>query len=387
MFVADWDDIKGGKLTDVYFLRAKKILQAKKISKKVVVEFIVKSLPQDCNWGVFSGLNECINILTGIKGLNLWAVSEGTVFGVDEPVMVMEGRYEDFGVYETALLGFLCHASGIATKAARCKLSAGKKPVYSFGARRIYPPIAPMVERNAYLGGCDGVACVKSAEYLGIEPIGTIPHALILLMGDPVEAARAFDEVIEPKIKRIALIDTFGDEKFEAINVAVGLKGKLFGVRLDTPASRRGDFKKILKEVRWELDIRGFKDIKLIASGGIDEYKIKELAPYVDAFGVGTSISNAPVLDFAMDIVEIEGEPISKRGKLSGRKKLVRCPNCWRREILYYKDSIPVCCDCNIEMEEILQPWIADGEVVNKLPDINKSREYVLRQLEVISQL
>lgn len=387
MFGADWNDIKNGKLTDVYFLRTKQILETKKINKKVVVEFIVKSLPQDYTWGIFSGLQECVEILKGIKGLNLWAVSEGTFFDVDEPVMVIEARYQDFGIYETALLGFLCHASGIATKAARCKLAAREKPVYSFGARRIYPTIAPMVERNAYLGGCDGVACVKSAEILNIEPVGTIPHALILLIGDSAEATRAFDEVIEPKVKRIALIDTFGDEKFEAINVAQVMDGKLVGVRLDTPASRRGDFKKILQEVRWELDIRGYKDVKIVVSGGIDEYKIGELTDYVDAFGVGTSISNAPVLDFAMDIVEIEGTPIAKRGKLSGRKKLVRCPQCLQREVIYYTQPLPNCQKCQCQMEDILEEIISDGNQIKQLSDINKSRQYVLNQMRTIREL
>ncbi len=95
-----------------------------------------------------------------------------------------------------------------------------------------------------------------------------MPHSLILIMGDTVEATKAFNRVIDPKIKRISLIDTFGDEKFEAIRVAEGLGEDLFGVRLDTPSSRRGDFKKILEEVRWELDIRGFEKVRLSCKRG-----------------------------------------------------------------------------------------------------------------------
>ena len=98
------------------------------------------------------------------------------------------------------------------------------------------------------------------------------------------------------------------------------MKGKLYAVRLDTPASRRGNFYRIFEEVRWELDLRGFKHVKLFASGGLDEKEVMELKPLVDAFGVGTCISNAPVVDFAMDIMEIEGNPLAKRGKLSGAK-------------------------------------------------------------------
>ena len=155
--------------------------------------------------------------------------------------------------------------------------------------------------------------------------MGTIPHALVLMVGDTVEALRAFHEAIDPKVRRVALIDTLQDEKFEAIRVAEALGKDLYAVRLDTPSSRRGDFYRILEEVRWELDYRGFDHVKLIVSGGIDEYEMLKLNPLVDAYGVGTSIANAPVLSFALDIMEIEGKPMAKRGKRSGSKQVYRC--------------------------------------------------------------
>src|SRR5581483_12302427 len=88
--------------------------------------------------------------------------------------------------------------------------------------------------------------------------------------------------------------------------------------------SRRGDFLRIIQEVRWELDLRGFDYVKIIASGGLDEYEILRLNPVVDAYGVGTSIANAPVVSFALDITEIEGRPCAKRGKWSGAKDVYR---------------------------------------------------------------
>ncbi|MDP8234601.1 MAG: nicotinate phosphoribosyltransferase [Candidatus Saelkia tenebricola] len=384
-YTADEKEIKQGKVTDVYFLRTKEILKQKNIKKKVVVEFVVKSFPAGCEWGVFSGLEEMLEILGGLN-INAWAIPEGSFFGVCEPVLVIEGNYEDFGVFETALLGLCCQASGIATKATRCKIASSGKPVFSFGARRIHPAIAPMVERSAYLGGCDGISCLRSAEVLNLTPVGTIPHALILIMGDTVSAAEAFNEVIDKSVNRIVLIDTFCDEKFEAINVAQALGENLFAVRLDTPYSRRGDFKKILEEVRWELDLRGFKDVKIIVSGGLDEHKISEFNAYADAYGVGTSISNAPVLDFAMDIVEIDGVPIAKRGKLSGRKILLRCPKCFKRKTVPFEEK-EIICSCGVEMENILKPLIENGEVLNDLPHVDTIREYVLKQAEYFKEL
>src|SRR4030066_1142827 len=218
LFTADFDDIRSGRITDVYFERTIKILKAKGIDKWVKAEFIAKSLPDDGEWGVFAGLEECSRLFEGMK-INVRSMPEGTVFRAYHPVLEIEGMYTDFGIYETAILGFLCQSSGIATKAARCKKAAGDRGVISFGARRIHPAIAPMVERNAFIGGCDGVAVVKDAELIHEEPSGTMPHALVLLIGDTVEATKAFDEVIDPKVKRVSLIDTFNDEKIEAIRV------------------------------------------------------------------------------------------------------------------------------------------------------------------------
>jgi nicotinate phosphoribosyltransferase len=379
---ADFKDIKDGRITDVYFLRALEILKARKIAKRVKAEFIVKTLPPGWPWGVLAGLEECLELLSGFP-VHVRAMPEGTVFYPYQPVLEIEGEYTRFGIYETALLGMLCQASGIATKAARCKRLAGDRKVISFGARRIHPAIAPMVERSAFIGGCDGVAVLKSAELIEEEPVGTMPHALILLIGDTVEAAKAFHEIIAPKIGRVVLVDTFNDEKFEAVRVAEALGKHLYALRLDTPSSRRGDFLKILEEVRWELDLRGFSTIKLFVSGGIDEDQIPTLNPLVDAYGIGTAVSNAPVIDFAMDIVEVEGRPLAKRGKMSGSKRVVRCGRCRKDELLPL-DQKKIRCGCGGKVEDLLNPVMKDGKPLRPKQTAKAIRRYVLTQLEAI---
>ncbi len=383
-FIATEQDIKAGRTTDVYFERTRKILQAENVHKRVTAEFVVKAFPEGRTWGVFTGLEDALELLQGLP-VDVWAMDEGTIFHPNEPTMVIEGDYLDFGVYETAVLGFLCQASGVATKAARCRVAAGDRLIASFGARRMHPALAPVIDRNAYVGGVDGVAVVQSAELLGLPPTGTIPHALVLILGDVVEATKAFHRVIEPDVARVALVDTFGDEKFEALRAAEALGEALFAVRLDTPGSRRGDFLQILKEVRWELDLRGHKHVKLFVSGGIDENKILQLNEVVDAYGVGTSISNAPVLDFAMDIVAIEGEPIAKRGKPSGRKEVWRCPECGNTVVLPYGEPAPDRCSCGGTFEALLKPVMKNGELVREMPEPKTIREWVLKQLKWVS--
>lgn len=378
--LADPKDIKEGKITDVYFERTVKIIKAKGIDRRVVAEVRASQLPASYPWAVLAGLDEVLTLFEGIK-VNLWAMPEGTFFHSFEPVLVIEGNYSDFAKYETPLLGFLCQASGVATRAARCKKAAGDKLIYHFGARRMHPGIAPMIDRASFIGGCDGVAVTRSAQELGEEPIGTIPHALVLLVGDTVKATRVFHEVIEPEVKRVSLIDTLGDEKFEALRVAEELGKDLFGVRLDTPSSRRGDFLQLLKEVRWELDLRGFNKVKLFVSGGIDEEKINQLNQVADAFGVGTWISNAPVIDFALDIVEIEGRPFAKKGKCSGTKQVWRCSSCDSTLILP-RGKRAERCSCGGEMFGLLKPMIEGGKIVKKIPSAQKLRDYVLEQLQ-----
>src|SRR5919201_932569 len=345
-------DIKSGGVSDVYFARTVQVLRHRNDRKRVKAEVYLKSLPDEWQWGVLAGIEEAARLLEGIP-VTVRAMDEGTLFEAYQPVLTVEGTYVEWAQYETALLGLLCQASGVATKAARCKKAAGERLLISFGARRMHPTLAPMIERNAFVGGCDGVAVTKSAELIDADPMGTIPHSLVLMVGDTVEALKAFHEVIEPKVRRVALIDTLQDEKFEAIRVAEALGKDLFAVRLDTPSSRRGDLYRIVEEVRWELNLRGFDHVKIVASGGIDEYEILHLNPLVDAYGVGTSIANAPVLNFGLDIMEIEGVPTAKRGKWSGAKDVLRCHHC-RATVVVPRGRPPGVCTCGLERWEPL---------------------------------
>jgi nicotinate phosphoribosyltransferase len=380
--IADTDMIRKGDVADVYFARTEEILRKKGIRKSVVMEVYLKSFPEKAyRWGVFAGLEEVCTLMDG-RDVSIWSMPEGTVFFPRTPVMVIEGDYLQFGDMETAILGCLCQASGIATKASRFRIAAGDRGLMSFGARRIHPAIAPMVERAAFIGGCDGVATIAGARLIGEKPVGTMPHALILLMGDTLEAARAFDEIIEEDVPRIALIDTFQDEKFEAIRLADDLQNRIFGMRLDTPSSRRGSFRGILEEVRWELDLRGHRNVRLVVSGGLSVEDVLDLQPIVDSFGVGTSIASAATLDFSMDIVEIDGKPCAKRGKESGRKDVLRCPSCMKDFVVPAGGKAH--CGCPGTPEPLLVKVMESGRTAVDLPAPRQIRERCLSGLSAL---
>jgi nicotinate phosphoribosyltransferase len=239
--------------------------------------------------------------------------------------MRVEGPYLEFCRLETALLGFLSHATGVATNALKSRLAAPESVVLSFGTRHVHPSIAAMVERSALIGGLDGISNVAGGEVIGVEAGGTMPHALLICFGrDNQEAAwQAFDEAVAPDVPRVALCDTFTDEVDETLR-AVAAVEDLESVRIDTTSSRRGDFRHIVEEVRWELKAAGHDGIDIFLSGGLGPAELRELRDVADGFGVGGYVSNADPIDFALDIVEIDGEAISKRGKLSGVKEVYR---------------------------------------------------------------
>ncbi|MFB6174130.1 MAG: nicotinate phosphoribosyltransferase, partial [Halobacteriales archaeon] len=277
------------------------------------------------------------------------------------PVARIEGTYLEFAPYETALLGLLSHASGIATNALRARRAAPESLVLSFGTRHVHPAIAPVVERSALIAGLDGFSHVAAGEAIGREASGTMPHALLICFGKGNQEAawRAFDEAVGEDVPRVALCDTYSDEKDETLRAAATLGDALDSVRLDTTSSRRGDFRHIVREVRWELDAHGHGDVGVFVSGGLGPGDLRELRDVADGFGIGGYVSNADPVDFALDIVEVDGELAAKRGKLSGTKQVYRTPDGGHHVGLADRPAPE-------DGEALLEPLLRDGEVVRE---------------------
>ncbi|MHA2270603.1 MAG: nicotinate phosphoribosyltransferase [Candidatus Hodarchaeales archaeon] len=389
--LATEEEILNGETTDIYFDRTLQVLDSDPDIREteVVAEVTVSSLKH--KWGILAGMNDVINLLEG-KNIDLWGLNEGSVFvprdnsGVRIPILTIVGRYIDFAQFETPLLGFLGTATGMATNAARMKLAAKEKLVLSFGARRAHPALSPLVSYCAYIGGCDGVSSILGAKLLGLKPSGTMPHALVILFENHEKAWKAFDRVVDPSIPRITLCDTYLDEKAESV-LAVELLGeKLWGVRLDTPSSRRGSFLEIIQEIRWELDVRNYSNVKIFVSGGLGEKEVAHLRDYVDGFGVGSAISSATPVDFALDIVAIrKGDkwvPAAKRGKFSGHKLIWQCERCFRIKITSFEIvESPICPNCDIKLSSITSQILEKGKLLESFPDPDTTRDRVFEQL------
>jgi len=365
------ETIRHGECTDIYFVRTEETLGRDNINPFVSMEVTAAALPD--TWAVFCGLSDVISLLEDLP-VSVEAMPEGTIFYKNEPVLRISGKYRDFCRYETAILGFLCHASGIASAAAHITIVARGHPVYSFGSRRQHPAIARMVERAAWIGGVDGVSNTCAPQ--GIPVVGTMPHAFVMCYDTPEDAWRSFDRNTPAEVPRIMLCDTWCDEKSESLRAA-GCGATM--VRLDTPRSRRGDMLAIIDEVRWELDAHGYDNVKILLSGGVTREDIIASVQSVDAFGVGGAIANAPVIDFGMDIVGIEGKPRAKRGKRSGVKQVYELPGGEHR-------VLPLSVKAPPGAKPLIEPFIRNGIRV-KDSDMQEARLRVLEKLPTLAPL
>src|SRR5260370_14755068 len=279
----------GGAASDVCFQRAQRTLAGARVDALVAMEFF------DSRPGVLCGGVEAVRLLGEVphESDEAWAVAEGSTVSTKETVLRIRAPYSRFGVYETALLGMLSSCSGWATAAREIVEAANGKRVISFGARHVHPLIGPVMEYAAVVGGCAGCATPLGAQLAGLKaPSGTMPHAMIIVFGDTVTAARAFDNYMPDDVLRIVLVDTFKDEAEEALRVAAALGDRLRGVRLDTPVERGHVTIDLVKEVRARLDQPGHPKVGIFVSGGLSAQRIREFEPAhapADSYGFGMS--------------------------------------------------------------------------------------------------
>jgi nicotinate phosphoribosyltransferase len=307
-------EILSGDSADVYFARAATILEREGLDPVVTMELFAR---QDA---VLCGIEEAKNLLghvlaeADLAETKIEALDDRDAIGPKEVVLRIQARYRQVGLYETAMLGMLAQSTGWATAARECVEVADPMPVISFGARHVHPDITDVLDYAAIVGGCVGASTPAGARLAGLSPTGTMPHSLVLIFGDTVEAALAFDRDIGPEVPRIVLVDTFRDEAEEALRVAHALGDRLYGIRLDTPAERGRVTADLVHEIRARLDLEGFRHVKIVVSGGLNPDRIryfKEAGAPVDSYAVGSYISGATPIDFTCDIKEIDGKPIA----------------------------------------------------------------------------
>jgi len=311
-------NILSGDTADIYFHRTLDILKKENLNPVTTME-VFPNGP-----GVLCGIKEALALLDAVlpkDNREVWAVVEGENVQAKEVVLRITAPCQSFGLYETAYCGMLASQTGWATAARECVEAAGNIPIVSFGARHVHPLVAGRMDYAAVIGGCQGCSSVEGARLSGLQPSGTMPHALIIAMSDTVKATLAFDKHIPADVNRVALVDTFKDEAEESLRVADALGEKLKMVRLDTPVERGRVTAELVKEIRARLDQAGHRHVGVFVTGGISPERIKyfiERGAPVAGFGVGSYISGAHPIDYTADIHMLDGKPVAKRGRIPG---------------------------------------------------------------------
>lgn len=263
----------------------------------------------------------------------VWAIPEGRLFFKDEPVIEVSAPVIEAQIAETFIINQVHLQSMIATKAARCVHAAAGRPVVDFALRRTHGSDAGLkVARASYLAGFAGTSNVMAGKDYGVPIVGTMAHSFVMSFEREIDAFRAYAAAF-PR-NTILLIDTY-DTLTGARNAATVGKGmatrgeKLIGVRIDS-----GDLPAQARAVRQILDDAGLREVKVLGSGGLDEYDLADFSaaqvPF-DSYGVGTKMgtsADAPWTDMSYKMVEYAGRSVQKlsTGKISwpGKKQVFR---------------------------------------------------------------
>ena len=324
------DKIRSGFYSDIYFLRTQEILNQANLHDRVTLQIFQR------DYAVLCGIDEAIALIKRCsyhpENIKIKALHDGDAIAPWETVMTIEGDLADFAHLETVYLGTIARQTKVATNSRRAVDAAGGKPVLFFPSRFDHYSVQESDGYAAKIGGMSGISTPANAAVWEIEAAGTIPHSLIAACGgDTLKATKLFDKYMDPKIKRVALVDFDNDCVNTSLAVARELGDRLEGVRLDTSdkmvdaslIGQMGHFKptgvneQLVRNVREALDHEGFHKVKVMVSGGFTPERIRHFEEHkvpVDVYAVGSSIF-ATNVDFTADIVLLNGKPCAKAGR------------------------------------------------------------------------
>ena len=401
-------------LTDLYELTMAQAYLDQGMEEPAVFEFFVRKLPAHRNFLVAAGLEQVLDFLSNLHltqeemvwlnqsgrfslGLlhyletlrftgDVQAMPEGTIFFPHEPILRIVAPLPQAQLVESRVMNLLNLQTMVASKAARSVLVAGGKPLIDFGLRRAHGAEAGLLAaRASYLAGFAGTATVLAGMAYGIPLYGTMAHSFVQAYEDEMLAFEHFAKTQPDNV--VLLIDTYDTEAAadKVVALAQSLKAKgitLKGVRLDS-----GDLADHGRKVRRILDEGGLPHARILASGNLDEYRLRNLiqtgAP-IDSFAVGTAMttsSDAPSLDCAYKLQEYAGRPCRKRseGKATwpGRKQVYR----YHTSDGHLHHDIVTTHNDQLPGEPLLQPVMKNGCRLVSSPALAEVRRHAAGQL------
>jgi len=405
-------------LTDLYQFTMLQAYFSRGMNDTAVFELFVRALPDDRNFLMAAGLEQVVDFLENLgfdeealswlrsSGMfnelfleslkdfrftgDVDAMPEGTVFFGDEPILRITAPLREAQFIESRVINLMHFQTVVASKAVRSVIAASGKQLIDFGLRRAHGAEAAILSaRASYIAGFDGTATTIAAPLFGIPVFGTMAHSFIQAHDNEMDAftdfARDFPE------STTLLIDTYDTEAAaeQVVHLAHWLK-KNESIRINAVRIDSGDLGEVARRVRRIFDAGGCEDIRIFASGNLDEYELHRIlqggAP-IDGFGIGTRMntsSDAPYLDCAYKLQEYAGEPRRKRslGKQTwpGRKQVFRS----------FGKGGTMCGDIlalegdDVQGKPLLQPVMRGGKRAGRLPSLPAIREYASYQVETL---
>ncbi len=356
------DQLQSPLLTDLYQLTMLEAYVASGMQGDAVFEFFVRRLPRQRNFLMAAGLEQLLDFLETVSfserelrwlekeghadrqllaylqdfhfSGDVYAVPEGTVVFPDEPIVRVVAPLPQAQLIESRLVNLIHFPTVVASKAARSVLAAPGRLLIDFGMRRAHGAEAALLAaRSAYLAGFDGTATILAGQLFDIPVYGTMAHSFVQAHDSEEAAFETFARTHSGNV--VLLVDTY--DTIGGTRAVIDLLPKLRDADIEVRAVRldSGDLAALSREVRTLLDNNDARDVRIFASGGLNEYELERLlaagAP-IDGFGVGTDLdvsSDAPYLDCAYKLQEYDEIPRRKRstGKATwpGRKQVFRC--------------------------------------------------------------
>jgi nicotinate phosphoribosyltransferase len=322
--------MRDGYYSDKYFVRAREILRAEGYRPRVTMQVFGKA------HAFLGGIDEAIAILRLCamewSELEVRALYDGDEVEPWETVLLIEGPYDAFAHLETLYLGVLSRRTRVGTNTRRVVEAAAPKEIMFFPARHDHWLMQPGDGYAAHLAGATGVSTDAQGSWWGGQGIGTVPHALIAAYGgDTLQATTKFADHVGTDVRLISLVDFQNDCVGTSVEVARALGSRLYAVRLDTSElvvdrslwDEMGNFPptgvnpQLVRNVRRGLDEAGYRNVRIVVSGGFSVEKIREFERQrvpVDGYGVGSSLFQGR-FDFTADVVMLEGRPSAKVGR------------------------------------------------------------------------
>lgn len=314
---------------------------------------------------------------------------EGELYFPHSPILTVRGTFAECVILETLILSILNADSAIASAAARMVTAADGRPLVEMGSRRTHEEAAVTASRAAYLAGFTSTSNMEASFRYGIPTTGTAAHAWTLLHinedGTPNEKAAFQSQVDTFGTDTTLLVDTY--DITQGVKNAIEVAGTQLGaVRIDS-----GDLGVMTRKVRQQLDELGAHNTRIIVSSDLDEYAIAGLrGDPVDGFGVGTSVvtgSGAPTASMVYKLVEVDGLPVAKRSRnkisVGGAKKAVRTHRATGTAVeeIIIPMHMPTPEIGHLDVRELSIPLMRNGAIVDGLPTLDESRDYLAQQL------